>query len=222
MDDFADACGGLFEIASVRIRQVCDDSVPHIEAFNFFLSSQDPAPSPVKEYRRILRSAYTNKLMSGEGNQLHQIAYQRYRQFVGVLITAFERMSPQSLAFLVNMEVDQIRVTLKHLSPVMETRGNDELFQFYRASFREFLLLEDDLASGSYPVCFGGARHIETLEFCLRNIRNSEYGKKNWLAHLETTKTDEARRIPALLQSFAENGLFEWLESMDSRDAESG
>ena len=222
MNDFADACGGLFEIASVRIRQVCDDSVPHIEAFNFFLSSHDPAPSLVKEYRRILRSAYTSKLVSGEGNQLHQIAYQRYRQIVSVLITVFQRMSPQSVASLVGMEVDQIRVTLKHLSPVMETRGNNELFQFYHASFREFLFLEDDPASGSYPVCFGGVRHIETLEFCLRNIRNSEYGKKKWHAHLWATKADEALSIPALLQSFAENGLFEWLESVDSSYAQGG
>lgn len=106
----------------------CND-VTLIEVFNFLLSSRDPAPSLVKEYRRILRSAYADKLTSSEGTQLHQIVYQRFDDLV-------QPMTPRVLASLVNMEVDQIRASLKHLSPVMEMKGDNDPFRFCHASFR--------------------------------------------------------------------------------------
>ena len=223
MDKFANSCGGLFEIASVRIRQVRDqDSVPLIEIFNYILSyPHDPAPTLLKEYRRILNFAYTHKLISGEGTPIHEIAYQRYRHFVGVLVTAFKPLTPSSLASLVNMGIYQIRDSLKHLTPVMEIKNDDDPFRFYHASFREFLLSSDkDVVSASFPISFDGAQHLEALGQCLKNFKKSDYGKNMWTNHLDAITTGEAPGALELLRSFLEGDLIiGWLECMSSRDA---
>jgi len=220
MDQFANVCGGLFEIASVRIRQLLhQDSVPLIEMFDLFLSyPHDPTPSLVTEYRRILKSAYTDKLVSNEGTRGHQIAYHRYRQFVSLLITAFEPLSPLSLASLANMKVYQVRDSLKQLSPVMEIGGDSDPFRFYHASFREFLL-SNEPPSTLYPVSFNGPQHVETLEQCLKNFQISVYGKTMWPRHLAATTNNESLRVVAILGLFSKEDLFRWLECVSAHDA---
>lgn len=224
MDEFADACGGLFEIASVRVRRVRDEDIlSRIEIFDHILSDRDPAPSLVKEYRRILKSAYTAKLVSDEKTRSREVAYKRYRLLVGVLITTEEPMTPRSLSSLVNMEVYKIRDSLRQLSPIMEIRGDDDPFRFYHASSREFLLSDDkdpDPAFRSYPISFNGAQHIEMLEHCLKNFEASDYGKNRWRVHLWAIKAEEAPRAVAALKLFLEEGLMKWLEFMSSRVAD--
>ena len=222
METFASACGGLFEIAAVRIRELRDqDSVPLIEMFDLFLSyPHDPAPSLVTEYRRVLKSAYTDKIMSGRGTRGHEIAYERYRKFAGVLVTAFKPLTPLSLASLVNMEVYQVRDSLKQLSPVMEIGGDNDPLRFYHVSFREFLLSNDnDPPSGPYPISFYGARHIETLEECLKNFEFSVYGKTMWPRHLMATTAEESLHVAARLRLFLEEHLVRWLVCVSGRDA---
>ena len=222
MDEFADACGGLFEIASVRIRQVRNaDNLSLIKIFEIILSyPNDPAPSLLKEYRRILKCAYIDRLMSEERIRSDEPAYKQYRKLVGVLITTLEPMSPLGLSNLVNVEVDGICDSLKQLSPVLEIRGDDDPFRFYHASFREYLLSNDeDTASVSYPISFNGPQHFETLDQSLRNFRQSNYGKNRWTAHLELITDKEALHVSSILRPFLENDLIDWLESMNNLDA---
>lgn len=220
MNEFADACGGLFEVAAVRVRQVRDtQGLPLIEIFDRILKyPRNHVPSLVKEYRRILKSAYTERLMSDERTPEDETAYQRSRQLIGILITTFEPITPSSLSFLVNMEMSQIRASLRPLSPVMETRGENEPFRFYHASFPEFLLSNDnDPASVLYPISFDGPQHFNTWKYCLWNFQKSSYGKFFWTRHLRAIITHD--KVLHVLESLLKKCLIRWLESMSSLNA---
>jgi len=220
MGDFAEACGGLFEIASIRIRRVSRGRRAPIDTFNEILGERDSPPQRLfDEYLRILRKAYTAGSKPDDKTPADLPLYHQYRLTVGILISVLVSMSPRSLANLVGMEVYQIRAVLLPLHPVMEVGDDGTPLRFYHASFREFLLSSYDCKRNEYSICFSGVRHFETLEQCWKNFRASDYGWTMWAEHLAAITTAEALRVPAILKLFPENDLVGWLESMSNRDA---
>jgi len=220
MDEFAEACGGLFEIASIRIRRVSRGPRAPIDIFNEILDEPGSPPQRLfDEYLRILRKAYTVGSKLDDKTPFDLRLYQQYRLTVGILISVLVSMSPRSLANLVGMELYQIRAVLLPLHPVMEVGDDGTPLRFYHASFREFLLSNYNCKQNEYPICFSGVRHFETLEQCWKNFRASDYGWTMWAGHLAAITTAEATRVPAILKLFPENDLVGWLESMSNRDA---
>ena len=216
MCEFANACAGLFEIASIRIRQVSKGRRAPIDIFNEILD--EPGSPPQKlwdEYLRILRKAYTASSKPDDKTPADLRLYEQYRLAVGILISVLVSMSPRSLANLVGMEIYQILAVLVPLHSVMEVGDDGTPFRFYHASFREFLLSNYDCKQ-LFPICFNGFRHPETLKQCWENFRASDYGRTMWPEPLAAITTAEAPRVPAILRLFLEKDLVGWLESMSN------
>jgi hypothetical protein len=230
IDEFAAACGGLFEIASVRIRQVRDERhLLLIEVFDHILKyPRDPTPTLEKEYRRIINSSYIDKLSDDTARSdphaldRYHIAYQRYRLFTAILITVLNPFTLPELASLLQRGEDEILAILQHLSPVMVVGDDNTPFRFYHASFPEFLHSNDGGSiSKSFPICFDGPQHVEVLKQCFKNFQNSDYGKTMWITHLERSTANEALRAFAFLKSFLQQDVILWLESLNNSDAHS-
>jgi hypothetical protein len=227
MNEFARACGGLFEIVAIRLRQMNDDSedcaLQQIEVFNFngiLEYASGPPRSLVEEYRRIVSSAYTKNLTEERArNDKHAFdryeqAYKRYRLFVGVLITVLNPLTLPELASLLHTDADQIRALLRHLSPVMMVWDERTPFKFYHATFLEFLLSGHG-GEGRFPICFNGPQHFNTLEQCLQNFEKSTYGKTMWLWHLVGLKATGHQRVFRFLKPLLDD-LIKGLESMSN------
>jgi len=228
MDEFAAACGGLFEIASVRIRQVRDSRhLPQIEVFDDILKyPHDRTPSLEKEYRRIINSSYIYNLSEETAQsdprafERYQTAYRRYSLFTAILITVFDPLTLPELASLSQRGENEILTILQHLSPVMVVGDRRTPFRFYHASFPEFLRSSDGgTALKSFPICFDGPQHAAVLNYCFENFQQSEYARTMWIRHLQSSRAAEASLVSGVLKSFLQHGLIQWLEYTHGTDA---
>ena len=220
---FTRSCDNLFEIAAIRLRDVCDpdSKLPAIDTFERYLGNPgDRPPALDDEYKCIIESAYIDDLISQKRNregvqyQTFLDAYDRYRLCVCMLITAFRPLILPELASLVQLREDQVQSALKPLRPVLVIGDKWTPFRFYHASCREFLLgddpckQEDDPIRKEFPICFSGPRHVEIFEQCL-NTRSFGYGR-NWKWHLEEIPDDEV--VLDIVKSHLEKNFIQWPE----------
>ncbi|KAF8318556.1 uncharacterized protein EI90DRAFT_2706512 [Cantharellus anzutake] len=152
-DTFASACRGLPVMASIRIRDVCDQTQRGStlrSEFEYFRDLTD-APLDLKsEYLRILRRAY----MSNQSS-IRPRVINNYRQVIGMIIAAYQPLSLYSISKLLGVAEDEIRATLDPISSIValsqqeslsydfseESLSHDDPLYptFYHATMKEFL-----------------------------------------------------------------------------------
>jgi hypothetical protein len=138
-------CGGLFEIAALRMRRIRHGSGignSYHYTFNMILQETDGTstflePELFSEYRRFLRATYSHR--SHRSNDLAN-ALSNFRRVVGTLVTLLHPLSLKSLAALIGMTVLEIQAVLRPLSALIRFSTDAELVYPYHASFRDFLL----------------------------------------------------------------------------------
>ena len=137
IEDFVEFCGGIFQIASLRIRELrqgCTNSTVR-DTFTQLLLEAKEASTYELVYLSMLRRAYP----MGEST----LAVERFRKVMCGIVGSNPclPLGLGALAVLLGVEPDSVRATLKPLSSVIEIggRGGDEI-RIMHASFKDFLM----------------------------------------------------------------------------------
>lgn len=146
---FATLCGGIFEIAKIRVRILENSTgIPIEEVFQTLVKdSRRGVASYTAEYLRILRKAYFNgdvlvdDLDADEREKDRHEVIQRFRLVVGTVLTLKNRLGFNALAVLIQMSEREIASVLRPISSIInvpDDRSNP--IHFFHATCREFFL----------------------------------------------------------------------------------
>lgn len=135
--DLAQSCGGLFQLASVRIRklELALGNSTFRQAFDKLMDEVKNQPASYEsEYLAILRRAYL-------GERYSHTVLQDFRAVISGLLGAQSSLGLRALGALVGVDEPVVRALLKPLSSVVAV-GGDHLdnIRFCHATFKEFLL----------------------------------------------------------------------------------
>lgn len=153
MQVFAKQCGGIFEIARIRIR-ILEESraTPLDRAFRRLLEdTRRGLPKFETEYLRILRRAYLPTREDSEelefvdeGDQMDKDeVLARYRRVVGTIVSLRQSPDITLLAALLSMPCDDIYSVLRPIASIIEVPSPNrpmDYVHFFHATAREFLL----------------------------------------------------------------------------------
>ena len=203
---FVRRCGGLFEIAAVRIRQIEEGrrGSSLSEVFNSILrGTENVVPSLANEYARILQRGYMNETTT---SQTSAIVRERYYLIVGAFLVLRWPLSLRDLAILVGVPWEQAKAAVRPLSSVLHfTEGNTPLRTFH-ATFSEYLLGQDGVPF-ERSLRFDGPQHHILAKACLGSL-NRELQQETikprmsyWTPHFPRRNNEDRssrlRHVPA-------------------------
>ena len=148
MGRFAKQCGGIFEIARIRVR-LLQNSLGGVYPSKVFArllaDTHSGLPQFETEYLRILREAYLGDpgmvLDESEEAERREVL-ERFRRVVGTIITLRHSPDMATLIIFLNMSRDDIASVLRPISSIIEVPQDDptDPIYFFHATCREFLL----------------------------------------------------------------------------------
>lgn len=178
VDEFTSGCGGLFQLAVLRMEELKTQMARRgktlKERFSDLLrDTHGQAPTLEAEYTRILRNAYPE---FAHDHPKHDHDYhERYRKLVGALLSYDQdsRLSLSGIVSLLGMDLDECHALLEPLRPLLRIPSLEEQdtrnAEFLHATISEYLLSAKDKtteAEGSL-YRFHGKQYSELLKGCL-------------------------------------------------------